>query len=293
MKGLSVIVVSYNTKDITLQCVTSLSSKLDNEHIAYEIIIVDNCSTDGSVEALKKLDYGNLKIIYNTQNKGYGKANNQGLKTASKEYILFLNSDVIIDERINFQELVTYLDANKKIGALTVKVLLPNGSIDPASHRGFPTVWRSFCYFFGLEKIFSFIPFLNKLFGGYHLINLDRNTIHEIDSPTGAFFLVPSKLIKEMGGFDEDFFMYGEDLDLSFRIKERGYKIIYYPMFSVLHLKYQSGLQNKNDEERKKRIKKSFFKTMAIFYRKHYEKIYPTFVSKIVYFFIHLKEISV
>lgn len=293
MKGLSIIVPSCNTKDITLQCATSLLNKLKKENIPHEIIIVDNNSTDGTVEALKQLEPGKLKIIGNSQNKGYGKANNQGLNIASKEYILFLNSDVIVDEKINFQELITYLDANKKIGALTVKVLLPHGSIDPASHRGFPTPWRSFCYFLGLEKVFSSTPYLNKLFGGYHLTHLDKKTVHEIDSPTGAFFLAPSKLIKELQGFDEDYFMYGEDLDLSFRIKERGYKIIYYPAFSVLHLKYQSGLQNKKDEEVRKKIKKYFYKTMAIFYKKHYEKRYPILINKIVYFFIHLKEISI
>ncbi len=281
MPKLSIIILSYNTAEITKKCLLSLFKSLNNDKaLEYEVIVVDNGSTDKSVEMLKSGKVGKLKLIENKENIGYPKGNNQALKSAQGKYILFLNSDVIID-KLRFGRLLNYFDSRPEVGVLTVRVNLSTGSIDPASHRGFPTLWNSFCYFFKLEK-------LGKIFGGYHLSYLDLSAIHEIDSPSGAFYLVRKEILDKVGGFDERFFMYGEDLDLSFRIKELGYKIIYYPLFRVTHLKYASGLKN-GDGETKTTVKKHFYNAMKIFYEKHYSAVYPSLLNKLIYMLIDLK----
>ncbi len=286
MPRLSIIILSYNTKDITLKCLRSVYQSLNTDS---EVIVVDNASTDGSKETLADFGHGrdNFRLIENKKNLGYPAGNNQAIKVAHGQYILLLNSDVIIKE-LNFDKVLNYLDENKNIGVLTVKVLLNNGQIDPASHRGFPTIWNSFCYFLKLEKLFSRVPFLNKVFCGYHLTWNNLNSIHEIDSPNGAFYLTRKDILDKIGGFDEHFFMYGEDLDLSYRIKRLGYKIVYYPHYQVTHLKYVSGLK-KDDIVTKKTTKKYFFEAMKIFYQKHYASYSPTLLNKLIYFFIELK----
>ncbi len=285
MPKLSVIILSYNTKETTRKCLTSLIGALKKvKKFKVEVIVFDNGSTDGSLEMFESFKaYQFFKVIKSKTNIGYAKANNQALRKTKGDYILFLNSDVIIN-KINFEKLLDYLDEKPEIGALTVKIKLPDGSIDPASHRGFPTLWNSFCYFFKIEKLFGRLPLIGKIFGGYHLTHLNLNTIHEVDSISGAFYLTRREILKKIGGFDEDFFMYGEDIDLSFRIKKLGYQIIYYPLFEVTHLKYASGLK-----KNKKEVEKHFYNAMKIFYRKHYEKFYPPIINKLVYLFIDFK----
>ena len=294
-KDLSVIIVSYNTKDLTLQCIEKLQNSLSKDRIIAEIIIVDNNSNDGSTEALRAASqtHSNIKVIYNTYNSGFGKANNQGQAIAGGRYILYLNSDVLVPEKLLLGILIKQMDENPLLGALTVRVNLTTGEIDPASHRGFPTVWRSLCYYSGLEKFTRFIPLLNRIFGGYHLTYLPLTTRHEIDTPTGAFFLVKRDILDTLHGFDEDFFMYGEDIDLAFRIRRLGYSIIYDPSYTVLHLKNQSGIKRKNNTEVQKKTKNYFYDSMKIFYKKHYEKKYPLIISKLVYLAINRKKSSV
>lgn len=290
MPKLSIIIPSYNTKKVTDQCLMSLLSNLRAESaFDYEIIVVDNASTDGSQDAIKKYEsrFKSLKLIKNRKNIGFSKANNHALKIAVGEYILFLNSDVVVNS-VNFKRLLYYLDSRPDVGVCTVRVNLNDGTIDPASHRGFPTIWNSLCYFLKLEKIFGIVPYMNRIFGEYHLVWKDRETIHEIDSPSGAFYLSRKKILREVGGFDEDFFMYGEDLDLSWRIKELGYKVLYYPLFHVTHLKYVSGLETINNEVRQE-IKKHFYDAMEIFYEKHYAKKHSGLINKIIYGLIDLK----
>lgn len=289
MISLSIIIVSFNTKDITKNCLLSLKKNFSKYPIDYEIIVVDNASKDGSVEMLKKIEknWQNLKVILSKENLGFGKGNNLGLKKAKGKYVLYLNSDTIVED-LDFNDLLNVLDFRKDIGALTVKVNLLNNKIDPACHRGFPTLWRSFCYFFGLERIFKNIPFLNKIFGGYHLSHLNLNEIHKIEVATGAFFLTRKEILDKIGGFDEDYFAYGEDIEMAWQIKELGYQILYYPLWSIIHLKSVSGLKKKEKKVRKK-TSFYFYDSMKIFYRKHYEKKYPAFINKLVYLAIDLK----
>lgn len=201
MPKLSIIIPSYNTKKVTDQCLMSLLKNLRTESaFDYEIIVVDNASSDGSIERIKnyELRFKNFKLIKNKKNAGFSKANNQALKIAQGGYTLFLNSDVIINN-INFKRLLYYLDSRPDVGVCTVRVNLTDGTIDPASHRGFPTIWNSLCYFLKLEKIFGIIPYVNRIFGGYHLAWNDLQSIHEIDSPSGAFYLSRKKILDEVG----------------------------------------------------------------------------------------------
>ncbi|KXK12256.1 MAG: Rhamnosyltransferase WbbL [Microgenomates bacterium OLB23] len=268
MKDLSVIVVSFNTCKLTKKTLTEVISSLSQEKLDWEIIVVDNASIDGSIQMLEllALSHPELKVIKNAANVGFGAANNQAIRRAQGEYTLLLNSDVEIN-KTQFTQLINYLRKNPNVGGLTVKVMLNNIHIDPASHRGFPTIWRTVSYYSGLEKLSQSIPLLNRVFGGYHMTWEDLSTKHEIDSPTAAFFLISTKLLKEVKGFDEDFFMYGEDLDLAYRIRQKGYKIMYYPVFTVLHLKHQSGLKT-YDTKTKRATTQHFYNAMKNFLQK-------------------------
>lgn len=297
MKDLSVVIVSYNTCKLTKKTIEDLVAALTKEKLSWEIIVVDNASIDGSVQMLDMLshEYEDISVVKNIKNLGFGAANNIGIKKTKGEYVLLLNSDVEVNQA-DFTSLITYMRKHKDVGGLTVKVLLSLHNIDPASHRGFPTIWHSFSYFTGLEKLTRKIYPLNRLFGGYHMTWEDLSKTHEIDSPTAAFFLIPKEVLKEVKGFDEDFFMYGEDIDLAFRIKEKGLKIIYYPKFSVVHLKHQSGLKT-YDPATKKATIHHFYEAMKIFYRKHYAlhkpKIITFFVYKSIDVMRHIKLSSV
>lgn len=284
---LSVIILSYNTSELTKRCTSSLLKNLRNiPKLTFEIIIVDNASKDGSVKMLKELKNSNseIQLILKNSNLGFAKANNIALKIAKGRYILYFNSDVI-SENVNYGELISYLDKYDDKAGLTVNLMLSNGKIDPASHRGFPTVWNSFCYMSGLEKLTRNVPFINKYLGGYHRVELNLSDEHEIDSPSGAFFLIKKKILDRLKGFDESFFFYGEDIDLAYRINMLGYKIIYYPKYNVLHLKSSSGLKKK-DSKMRNVTRDYFYDAMKIFYRKHYEKFYPGFFNRLIYYSI-------
>jgi len=283
MYDLSIIIPSFNTKDITHKCITLLLKNLTNTSLRYQIIVVDNHSVDGSETMLKTFQNKDFIVIINSENFGYAKANNIGLKYAKGSAILYLNSDVLIDESLLFSQILNYLNDHSEIAGLTSKVILKTGQLDMACHRGFPTIWRSFCYFSKLEYVFKHTPFLNKVFGGYHLWDRLDETIHEIDSPSGAFFLVKKQIVEKIGGFDQDYFMYGEDLDLSYRIKKLGFKIVYYPLFIVTHLKGKSGIdQNKKNQGIQIKSKIAFFVSMGIFYKKHFYSLYPRLLSDLI-----------
>ncbi|CAN5122783.1 glycosyltransferase family 2 protein [soil metagenome] len=294
MQKLSIIILSYNTKEITHKCLSSLVESITPfQDLQFEIIAVDNASSDGSAEMLRKFQESasktnlSVKVILSPTNEGFPKGNNRGVKQSSGNYIVFLNSDVIVSN-LNWQDLIDYLEKEVRIGVLTVKVNLPTNGIDPASHRGFPTIWNSFCYYAGLEKLTRYIPALATQFGGYHLTQYSVESVHEIDSPSGAFYLIRRSIFEDLGGFDEEFFMYGEDLDLSYRVKQNGFTIMYYPKYMVLHLKHQSGLK-KNKTSVRSKTKQYFYDAMRIFYRKHYASQHSSIVNNLIYTFIDIK----
>lgn len=280
---LSIIIVTHNNDELIFKLLASVKEAIKFFASKSEVIIIDNASIDKTCKIIKE-KFPEVILIENPKNQGYAVANNQGLKKAKGEYRLLLNSDTILTKDV-LKKMISYLKVNPEVGVVTCKVLLPDGKIDPACHRGFPTPWAAITYFSGLEKIFPEIA----LFSQYHLWYKALNNIHEIDSPSGAFFLTREAVIKTVGLLDESFFMYGEDLDWSFRIKKAGWKIVYNPTSSMIHLKKQSGLNGK-DRATRERTLIAFYEAMKIFYKNHYKAKYPKLVTLLIFLIIDLKK---
>lgn len=272
---LSIIIVNFNTKKLTLECIQSIYSSILS--YSFEILVVDNNSTDGSVEAIKS-EFPNVNIIENRENVGFSKANNQAILVSKGSYVLLLNSDTIVIENTLFST-IEYMNRHNDVGAMGCKVLLPDGSLDKACHRGFPTPEASFYYMTGIAKRYPH----NPRFNGYHKSYLNMDDIHEIDCLVGAFMMVRRETINQIGMLDENFFMYGEDIDWCFRIKQAGWKIIYNPLISIVHYKGASS--------RKKpfKIVYEFHRAMLLFHQKHFSKKYNFIINGIVYTGIFIK----
>lgn len=268
---LSVIVLSYNVKDRLVACLDSIYKNFDP---SYEVIVVDNNSSDGSVEAVKKGKYPGLQVLETGSNLGFAGGNNFGVKKARGKYVLFLNPDTVVEQN-SVQIALDYLKNNQDTGAVTVKVELPDGSLDYSCHRGFPTPWNAFCYFSGLTRIFP----KTKLFSGYTLGYLDFHCEHEVDAITGAYFMLPRELGNMLAWFDTDFFWNGEDLDFCFRIKKLGYKIMYLPQAKIVHYKGSSGGHQRGSKTFNVR-----FDVMKLFFEKHYKNKYPSWFKSLVLF---------
>lgn len=280
MVKLSVVIVNFNAGDFLIQCLNSLE-RVKNE-ADMDIWVVDNASLDGSLEVPKK-KYPLVHFLENDQNLGFSKANNLALKKVTCEYILMLNPDCkIIPQTLKY--MLEFMELNEGVGAASCKVEKGDGTIDWASHRGFPTPWASFLYYiFNDDSL-------------YHLRNKGMNKTHDVDAISGAFFLTRKSVLEKVGLFDEDYFLYAEDIDLCFRIKEAGFKIMYVPAVRVIHYKgVASGIkkhsQNISSATEISRLKafNSFYETMKIFYKKHLAKKYPTLINWLVYFGINLK----
>jgi GT2 family glycosyltransferase len=277
---LSIIITSFNTREILRNCLISVRKSAFNAGCNYEIIVVDNASTDGSAGMVEK-DFSEVGLIKNNENMGFAKANNLGIKKATGKYVLLLNSDTVIFSDV-IPKMIHFMIIHPETGVATCRVELENGSLDPACHRGFPTPWASFCYFSKLERL---LPKWN-LTSGYHQWYKDFSKPHEIDSCSGAFYFIRKQAIEEAGLLDEDYFMYGEDLDWSYRIKQKGWKIMYNPETKIIHYKKQSGLGKKDAIH--KITKQHFYDAMEMFYRKHYEKKYPSLINKVVLWSIRI-----
>ncbi|MBI2613608.1 MAG: glycosyltransferase family 2 protein [Candidatus Levybacteria bacterium] len=294
MLDLSIIIVNYNTKEFLKKSLDSILSSIDGK-LNYEIIVVDNASTDGSPSVILNLKSKilNLKTILNKENLGFSRANNIGIKASkASRYVLFLNPDTIMQKN-TVEDMLKFMDSNKSAGAATCKLVMLNGEIDDASHRGFPTPWNAFSHFSGLAKIFP----KSKLFSGYNLGWMDMNSIHEIDALAGAFMLVRREAGEKAKWWDEDYFFYGEDIDFCYMLKQKGWKIYYVPTVFVTHYKGVSGgIKDVSEEittaseETKKRATKWRFNAMRIFYKKHYEKKYPWIVNQLVNLGISIRE---
>ncbi len=268
---LSIIIVNYNVKYLLEQCL--LSVQASETSFRYEVILVDNNSSDGSVEYIS-VKFPGIKIIANKNNPGFAKANNQAFKQATGEYILILNPDTVLSEN-TLQETCDFLDSNPGAGAVSVKMINGHGLFNPESKRGFPTPWNSFCKMSGLSRLFP----QTRIFGQYNLAYLHEDEKHQVDILVGAFILTRKSIIEKIGLFDESFFMYGEDIDFSYRIVQSGYKNYYLPL-KIIHYK---GESTKKDDLRYVKI---FYEAMYIFFRKHYPdygKIYSLFVTAGIY----------
>ncbi len=256
MIDISVIVVNYNVRYFIEQCLISVFKAKQDLNI--EVIVVDNNSVDNSVAAIKK-KFPDVYLIANKENVGFAKANNQAIKIAKGKYFLLLNPDTLIEED-TLTKIYNFMERHPKAGALGVKMIDGEGKFLPESKRSLPTISSSLFRFSGLSKLFPG----SKLFNRYNLGHLDENKVHEIEVLSGAFMFIRTKILPDIGYLDEDFFMYGEDIDYSYRIQKAGYKIYYYPNTTIVHFKGEST--------KKSSIKyhNIFYKAMAIFARKHY-----------------------
>lgn len=265
----SILILNYNTCRLTMDCIRSVYES--DTSFSYEIILIDNNSHDDSVEKISR-EFPGVTLIANKENVGFARGNNQGMEVASGRYVLLLNSDTVI-RRDTLETMVSFMDTRPDLGASGCKVILPDGSLDKACKRGFPTPAASFYYAFGFSRLFPDKP----RFNGYQLGYLSPDEAYPVDCLVGAFMLVRRETIDRVGGLDETFFMYGEDLDWCYRIKEAGWGIYYYPQTSIIHLKGGSA------RRRPFKIVYEFHRAMILFHRKHYSRQYSSIINGTVY----------
>jgi O-antigen biosynthesis protein len=252
---LSIIIVNYNVKEFLQNLIDSI--KKASLNLTKEIIIIDNASDDGSVEFIKD-KFPEVKLISNQQNLGFGKANNIGLKLASGKYFLLINPDTLVAED-TFEKMISFFESNSEVGLAGCKILNPDGSLQLACRRSFPGPWTSFTKVTGLSSLFP----NNKIFARYNLTYLDENKSYEVDAISGSFMMMRKEVYQKVGGFDEQFFMYGEDLDLCYRIQKSGFKVYYVHSTQIIHYKGESTKRSSLDET------KVFYSAMHLFVKKH------------------------
>ncbi len=253
---LSVIIVNYNVKYFLEQCLNSVYKAIQN--LSVEVIVVDNNSVDSSCSMIRE-KFPGVMLIANKENVGFSKANNQALSQARGEYVLLLNPDTVVQED-TFVKCIEFMDNHPEAGALGVKMIDGKGRFLPESKRALPTPWIAFYKIFGLSRLFP----RSKKFGRYHLTYLDADEIHEVEILSGAFMFIRKKVLDEIGYLDETFFMYGEDIDLSFRIIKAGYKNYYFPETSIIHYKGESTKKGSLN------YVMVFYQAMIIFAQKHF-----------------------
>jgi GT2 family glycosyltransferase len=257
---LSVIIVNYNVKFFLEQCLYSLLRAIDNlpSQADAEVIVFDNSSSDDSREFFINKFQG-VQFIWHDENLGFAKANNKALSFAKGKYILFLNPDTILSEDALYKS-IDYLESQSGSGALGIRMIDGSGNFLPESKRGFPTPAASFYKLSGLINLFP----TSKTIAAYYAGHLNEHTSNEIDVLSGAYMLVKKEVLDKTGGFDEAFFMYGEDIDLSYRIRKAGYKNFYFADSTIIHFKGESTNQNSA------RYVKVFYQAMNIFVHKHF-----------------------
>ncbi len=256
MIDLSIVVVNYNVKEFLQNLIESIRKASKN--ISTEIIVVDNDSDDGSVEIIQQ-KYPFVNLIKKKENVGFGKANNIGLKIARGKYILMINPDTIVRED-TFTKMIEFFESNNEVGLAGCKVLNSDGTLQLACRRGFPGVWTSFTKVTGLSSLFP----KSKLFAKYNLTYLDENDTYEVDAISGAFMFMRKEVYEAVGGFDPIFFMYGEDLDLCYRVQKAGFKVYYVHTTEIIHYKGESTKRSSIDET------KVFYNAMNLFVKKHF-----------------------
>jgi GT2 family glycosyltransferase len=272
---LSIVIVNYNVKYFLEQCLHAAQKAALK--ISSEIIVVDNDSVDGSCQMVSE-KFPEVELISNKENVGFSKANNQAIRIAKGEYILLLNPDTVVEED-SFLKIVTFMDKTPDAGGLGVKMIDGKGHFLPESKRGLPTPEVAFWKMFGFSKLFP----RSKRFGRYHLGYLSNDQIHEVDVLAGAFMLLRRETLDKVGLLDEDYFMYGEDIDLSYRITLGGYKNYYFPETTIIHYKGESTKKGSIN------YVKVFYNAMIIFAKKHFSKGNARRYSILINLAIYLK----
>lgn len=250
------MIVNYNVRHFLEQALRSVARA--TEGMEAEVWVVDNDSADDSV-AMVRRDFPWVKLIANAHNPGFSVANNQAIRSSRGRYVLLLNPDTVVQED-TFRHCLAYADANPNVGAIGVRMIDGAGRFLPESKRGLPVPWVAFTKAFGLARLFP----RSRLFNRYHLGYLDEFETHSVEVLAGAFMWLRRSALDEVGLLDEDFFMYGEDIDLSYRILKGGYQNIYLPTTSIIHYKGESTKRGSLNYVR------TFYQAMIIFARKHF-----------------------
>ena len=263
---LGIVIVNYNTRDDLDNCLHSIPQAAGD--LAYQVIVVDNCSDDGSIEMVRG-QHPRIRAIANDRNGGYAYANNIGFRALGygagaafdplPRHALMLNPDTVLPDGA-LAQMVAFMDAHADVGVAGPKLVRADGSLDRACRRSFPTPATSFYRLSGLSKLFP----RSLRFGRYNLTHLDIDAQAEVDAVVGAFMMIRSAALQQAGLLDEAYFMYGEDIDLCYRIKQRGWRVVYYPRVTVLHLKGASSRKTS------RQAIAAFYDAMKIFHDKHY-----------------------
>ncbi len=257
---LSIIIVNYNVKDFLEQTLISVKKALKG--ILSEIIVVDNASSDGST-VLMRQKYPDVTLVDNSENLGFAKGSNQGLRLARGKYLVLLNPDTIVQEG-TFKKMLMFYKKHPDTGMVGCKILNPDGTLQLACRRSFPTPWVAFTKLSGLSYLFP----KSRLFGKYNLTYLDPDRSCEVDAISGSFMMLHRKILKDVGYLDEAFFLYGEDLDWCYRIRENGWKVQYSPETAIIHFKGESSKRAQFDHL------KVFYRAMSLFAQKHFKHKY-------------------
>lgn len=273
---LTIIILNYNTKELLQDCLSSIK-KLEKE-VSFEVIVSDNASSDGSADMVRE-KFPWVKVLEG-ENVGFSKGNNRARKYTNGKMILFLNPDTVVNKGV-LKETTKYLLKHKDVGALSCKLVLPSGELDKDTRRSFPTPWVAFSHLIlRIDRIFP----KSKLFSKYWYGYLSANKIQEVDSIQGAFFLTRKDILDKVGWFDEDYFFNAEDIDLCWKIKKEGFKIVYYPKVFIHHVKGASKgkskkWRHKTSFKHRLRMKLVEAESMEIFYRKRLWDRYPTWFN--------------
>lgn len=278
MLDLGIVIVNWNTKELLRRCLQTVLASTGE--FTLNVVLVDNASTDGSADMVRA-EFPTVEVIASPINGGFSYGNNLGLKALgyrgkgdvdadAPRYALLLNPDTEVPPT-SLYDMVKFMDSRPDVGVAGPKLVLEDGSLDVACRRSFPTPMVSFYRFSGLSKLFPH----NPRFGRYNMTFVDPDVELEVDSVVGAYMQVRREAIRDAGLLDELFFMYGEDLDWAFRIKEAGWKVFYHPQVMVKHIKRASS-------RRSKKAQFEFQRAMLIFYRKHYRRTTPLWLHLMV-----------
>ena len=272
----SAVIVNYETPDLLARCLAAVRAATGALEV--ETVVVDNASRNLDRAAVERA-LPAVRVIVNDHNAGFAVAANQGLRLATGRYVLLINADTILAPD-TLTAMASYMDEHPDVGCATARLVMDDGRLDLACRRSFPTPARSFYRLALLSRLFP----RSRRFGQYNLTYLNEQEEAEIDSPCGAFMFVRHEVLEGVGLLDERYFMYGEDLDWAFRIKQAGWRIMYTPVTTVTHVKRAASSRSRG------RTIRAFYDAMRIFYREHYERSYPRWLSWSIYRAIDLRE---
>lgn len=269
---LSIVVLSYNVERLLKDCLESVY-RFENE-ADFEVIVVENGSVDRSLEMIKK-NFPKVRLIINRTNLGFAKGNNSARKSAKGEYILFLNCDTVVKKGA-LKKSLSLIKRDKSIGALSCKLVLPNGGLDRDARRAFPTPWVALTHFSGIDRLFP----ESELFSKYWYLYKPTNKLQDVDVIQGAFFLTRKQILDDVGWFSEEYFLDGEDIDLCWKIRQEGLRIVFYPDVSIIHVKGASKGKKKSSFFKITHVERLRFinvglDSMEIFYKKWLWERYP------------------